>query len=109
MQVRFNDSRADRNKIGRQAFFWAPVRLVGLAVVITCSLYYGMGHDSFMHNLLGYESEMQYEARVNPLKGSGQNFMVLDRDRAWKSPLRDLEQPLHPTRDFDVLRDPKST
>ncbi|KAG5490490.1 hypothetical protein JKF63_00610 [Porcisia hertigi] len=109
MQVRFNDSRADRNKIGRQAFFWAPVRIFGLGVIATCSLYYLMGHDSFLHTLLGYESEMQYEARVNPVaEGHSQNFMILDKDRAWKSPVRNLERPLHPVREFDVLRDPKS-
>ncbi|TPP50838.1 RNA recognition motif family protein [Leishmania donovani] len=110
MQVRFNDSRADRNKIGVQAFFWAPVRIFGLGLFATCSLYYLMGHDSFVHTLLGYESEMQYEARVNPItEGQSQNFMILDRDRAWKSPVRNLEKPLHPVREFDVLRDPKST
>ncbi|KPA80379.1 putative mitochondrial hypothetical protein [Leptomonas pyrrhocoris] len=109
MQVRFNDTRADRNKLGRQAFFWAPVRIFGLGLLVTCCLYMGMGHDSFIHNLLGYESEMQYEARVNPVPEDFQNYMVLDSDRAWKSPLRNLEKPLHPNREFDVLRDPKST
>lgn len=110
MQVRYNDTRADRNKIGVQAFFWAPVRIFGLGITVTCFLYYFLGHDSFMHTMLGYESEMQYEARVNPTtETQSQNFMILDRDRAWKSPLRNLEKPLHPQREFDVLRDPKST
>ncbi|KAK7195506.1 hypothetical protein NESM_000478300 [Novymonas esmeraldas] len=110
MQVRFNDTRADRNKIGAQAFFWAPVRIFGMGLLATFALYYSMGHEGFMHMLLGYESEMQYEARVNPItEGQSQNFMVLDRDRAWKSPVRNLEKPLHPVREFDVLRDPRST
>jgi hypothetical protein len=109
MQARFNDTRADRNKLGRQAFLWAPMRIFGLGLLVTCALYFGMGHDAFLHTLLGYESEMQYEARVNPLREGQQNFMVVDNDRAWKSPLRDLEKPLHPNREFDVLRDPKST
>lgn len=102
MQVRFNDSRADSKKIGRQAFFWAPMRILTLGVTATAVLYLALGHDAFMHTLMGYESEMQYEARVNPI---GAEPAPLDRDRSWKSPLRQLEQPLYPKREFDVFKE----
>ncbi|EPY29068.1 hypothetical protein STCU_04741 [Strigomonas culicis] len=107
MQVRFNDTRADRNTLGRQAFFWAPVRVFGIGLLAVCGAYFVLGHDAFMHMLLGYESEMQYEARVNPtpylIAGT-----TIGNPKAWKSPLRDLEAPLHPKREFEVFRDPKS-
>lgn len=109
MQVRFNDSRADRNRLGRQAFFWAPVRIFGLGLLTTSVMYFTLGHDAFIHALLGYESEMQYEARVNPMESNNPNFMSLDLDKAWKSPLRSLERPLHSVREFDLMRDSKST
>ncbi|CAD2213375.1 hypothetical protein AGDE_03755 [Angomonas deanei] len=108
MQVRFDDTRSDRNKIGRQAFFWAPIRVFGSGLALVALVYFYCGHDTFLHTLLGYESEMQYEVRVNPTAapyktpGAGTN-------KGWKSPLRDLEQPLHPKPEFDVFRDPKST
>jgi len=108
MQVRFNDTRADRNRIGRQVFFWAPFRIFGLGLLTTAALYFSLGHDSFIHALLGYESEMQYEARVNPMESNSPNFMCLDRDKAWKSPLRNMERPLHSVRELDVMRDAKS-
>ncbi|ORC90121.1 uncharacterized protein TM35_000091710 [Trypanosoma theileri] len=108
MQVRFNDTRADRNKIVQQAFFWAPMRIFGICFVTTTVMYFTLGHDRFMHTLFGYESEMNYEARVNPGASVMFSETMLDKDRAWKSPVRDLEKPLHPIRRFDVLRDPKS-
>lgn len=107
MQVRFDDSGADRKRLGKQAFLWAPLRVFGVCLATVVVAYYGFGHDSFMHTVLGYESEMQYETRVNPTYHSAYGERI-DKDRAWKSPLRDLEEPLHPKRSFDVLRDPKS-
>ncbi|CBH10057.1 hypothetical protein, conserved [Trypanosoma brucei gambiense DAL972] len=109
MQVRFNDTRADRNRILKHAFLWAPVRIFGICFVTTTIIYFTIGHDRFMHTLFGYESEMHYEARVNPDASILIGDTLLDKDRAWKSPLRNLEKPLHPRREFDVLRDPKST
>lgn len=107
MQVRFNDSRADRNRILRHAAFWAPIRLFGLGLLVTTVAYFVMGHDFFVHTLLGYESEMQYEARVNPSINNVYGTL-LDKDRAWRSPLRQLEQPLHPKREFDVMQTRKT-
>ncbi|RNF20424.1 uncharacterized protein Tco025E_03782 [Trypanosoma conorhini] len=109
MQVRFNDTRADRNQILRHAFLWAPMRILGLGCLTTTVMYFTVGHDRFMHTLFGYESEMHYEARVNPDASVVFGDTMLDKDRAWKSPLRELEMPLHPKRQFDVLRDPNST
>lgn len=108
MQVRFDDSGADRKRLGRQAFFWAPVRIFGLGLCVTSLTYFSLGHDQFMHMLLGYESEMQYESRVNPVMGGQSYSAALEKDKAWKSPLRSLERPLHPTREFDVFVDNKS-
>ncbi|KAG8346366.1 hypothetical protein ERJ75_000132900 [Trypanosoma vivax] len=108
MQVRFDDTGADRKKVLKHAFMWAPLRVFGLCFVTTSVMYFTFGHDRFMHMLFGYESEMNYELRVNPDSSILVGNTLLDKDRGWRSPLRDLEKPLHPIREFDVLRDPKS-
>ncbi|CCW59588.1 unnamed protein product [Phytomonas sp. EM1] len=107
MQVRFNDSKADSRRLGRQAFLWSPLRVFGLGIVTLASLYITLGHDYFMHVLMGYESEMQYEMKVNPTLGALTSCAgpVMDLNKGWKSPLRDLEKPLHPKREFDIFRD----
>lgn len=108
MQVRFDDSRVDRSRILRHAAFWAPIRIFGTGLLTTSLVYFVMGHDFFMHTLLGYESEMQYEARVNPSLNNTYGTLV-DKDRSWRSPLRQLEQPLHPKREFDVMKSSASS
>lgn len=105
MQVRFDDTGADRRRLGRQAFFWAPMRVFGLGLVTLLFGYFTLGHDQFMQVLLGYESEMQYESRVNPAVGGVSYSVALDKDKGWSSPLRTLEKPLHPQREFDVFID----
>lgn len=107
MQVRFNDSRADRNRILRHAAFWAPIRIFGGGMLVTLGVYFVMGHDFFLHTLLGYASEMSYEARVNPSLNNMYGTL-LDKDRSWRSPLRNFEKPLHPKREFDVFVEDKT-
>ncbi|KEG09898.1 hypothetical protein DQ04_04481080 [Trypanosoma grayi] len=109
MQVRFNDTRADRNRLLKHAVLWSPLRVFGLCFLTTTAMYFTLGHDRFMHTIFGYESEMHYEARVNPDASIMFGETLLGKDRSWSSPVRDLEKPLHPKREFDVLRDPKST
>lgn len=108
IQVRFDDTRADRNRILRHATLWAPLRLFGIGFVMTTFAYFVLGHDFFLHTLLGYESEMQYEARVNPSINNTYGTL-LEKDRAWRSPIRQLEKPLHPKREFDVLQTSSSS
>lgn len=108
MQVRYNDTKLDRNKLAQHAFFWSPLRLFGMSTLVSVVIYLLFGHDRFMQILLGYESEMLYETRVNP--STTQSYeSVLDKDKAWRSPMRNLEKPLHSVREFDLLRDPNST
>ncbi|RNF08148.1 hypothetical protein TraAM80_02905 [Trypanosoma rangeli] len=97
MQVRFNDTRADRNQLLRQSFMWAPMRIFGLGCLTTTVMYFTIGYDCFTHTLFGYESEMQYEARANPDASVVFGETMLDNDRGWKSPLRNLGMPLHPS------------
>lgn len=104
MQVRFDDTGYDRSRMLKQAFFWAPVRIFGTIFVLTSTTYLYLGHDMFMHAMMGYESEMQFEAKVNPTEQLHYGHM-LEKDRAWKSPVRNLEKPLHPIREFDLLKD----
>ncbi|CCW67432.1 unnamed protein product [Phytomonas sp. Hart1] len=106
MQVRFNDTKFDSRRLTRQAFIWSPLRVFGLGLLSMSIFYYILGHDYFMHSLMGYESEMQYEMRVNPTLGalSCSAGFVIDLDKGCKSPLRDLEKPLHPKREFDIFK-----
>lgn len=103
-QVRFDDNKADRGTQAKYFFLWAPFRVFGLMLCTTSILYLYMGHDQFMHSLMGYESEMQYEFQVNPTPNPMMGTF-LDKDRRWNMPVRNLEQQLHPVREFDVLRD----
>lgn len=103
MQVRFNDGRADSKEWVYQLLFWAPLRVFGIAFVATSVMYVFLGHDQFMYTVMGYESEMQYEARVNPTD-SIQFGSMLEKDKNWRGRLRNLELPLHEPRKFDVLK-----
>lgn len=105
MQVRFNDSRADHKRLGLQAFVWSPLRMFGLALTLMTLSYIILGHDVFMFSLLGYESEMQYEKKVNPSSSNESFLSLIDKDKNWKSPVRDLEKPLHPRREFDLFKE----
>ncbi|CUG88654.1 transmembrane protein, putative [Bodo saltans] len=103
-QARFDDNKADRKTQAKQLFIWAPLRVFGTIFITSSVLYVYMGHDQFMHSLMGYESEMQYEYQVNPTP----NPMIgsfLERDRRWHAPVRNLEKELHPVREFDVMKD----
>lgn len=104
MQVRFDDQRADRNSMAMQLVFWSPLRIFGCIFASTSFIYVYMGHDQFMHLLMGYESEMQFETKVNPTDNIS-NKKPLENDRGWRLSIRNLEQPLHPTREFDVMKD----
>ena len=102
MQVRYDDSKSDRGKIIRQIVFWSPLRVFGL-MFLTLSMYYTMtGHDNFMLQLFGYESENTFEERINrtpaviPVPG-----MTLTK--AFDSPVRKLEVPLYTERKFDEM------
>lgn len=104
MQVRFDDDRADKKGHVSQLLLWSPLRVFGIMFCSTALIYVYMGHDQFMHSMMGYESEMQYECQVNPTP----NPMIgtfLEKDRKWHSAIRNAESPLHPLREFDVLKD----
>jgi hypothetical protein len=103
-QVRYDDNRGDKKTQATQFVFYAPLRVFGMIFITSSVLYVYMGHDQFMHSLMGYESEMQYEYQVNPTP----NPMIgnfLEKDRRWHMPVRNLEKELHPVREFDLLKD----
>ncbi len=90
MQIRYDDSKADRSKIVRQIVFWSPLRVFGLTI-LSLSLYYcAAGHDSFMLMWFGYESENTYEEKINksPAVVAAPNMIL---EKAFNSPVRDLE------------------
>lgn len=101
MQVRYDDTRTDRNSILRNALIWAPLRTFGSGVLVAVGMYYYLGHDQFMFMLFGYESEAMVEGRVNanPEKVFAD---ILSSDRGAGSNLRAFEAPDKPTREFDV-------
>lgn len=103
MQVRFDDTKADRNAILKNALLWAPLRVFGSGVMVAVVLYYFYGHDQFMFMLFGYESEAMVEGRVNsnPDNTFGD---ILGTDRGVGSPLRALEQATHTSKEFDVFK-----
>lgn len=93
MQARFDDTRTDSSKIVKHAFVFAPIRVFGITLMSVSSLYIGMGHDSFMYHVLGYESETAFEARVNPMaSGTSHSTPMLKVDDQILSPVYDLEK-----------------
>lgn len=105
MQVRYDENKGDRKNIWWHFLLWSPLRIVTVFGFSTSLLYVYLGHDQFMHVMMGYESEMQYESTVNP---TGTNAMgtykEFENDRGWKKGMRNLEKPLHPRREFDVMK-----
>jgi hypothetical protein len=104
MQVRFNDTRADHGFLIRQAFLWSPLRVFGSGFVLALFLYFYLGHDQFMYQMFGFESEAMVEFRVigRPAKSVGE---LLQNDRGFFSPVRHLEVDLHPKPEFDAWKD----
>lgn len=103
MQVRYDDARGDRTLMMKHAFIYAPLR-VGLGIVfVTTWCYFFYGHDLFMYNVFGYESEAMVEGRT---KGTIETTIadVMMSDRGSQSPLRELEVDLHPQPNFDVFK-----
>eukprot|EP00744_Colponema_vietnamica_P019821 GILI01028072.1.p1 GENE.GILI01028072.1~~GILI01028072.1.p1 ORF type:complete len:146 (-),score=10.35 GILI01028072.1:16-453(-) len=96
MQVRFEEKNEHRS---RSFLVWgilgAPFRVLFVMMVTFGGCYLFLGHDEFMFQLLGYESEMQYEGIVNPIP---EEVALLNAEglKGATSPLRALEKTLHP-------------
>lgn len=102
MQVRYDEQTQSLKS--RNFWLWgilgAPFRVAFVCTVTFGLAYLFLGHDEFMFQLLGYESEMQYEGIVNPIPDEValQNQLT---PKAAMSPIRTLEKPLHPPPVFD--------
>ncbi len=102
MQIRFDDTKSDRNKIVRQMVLWSPLRVFGVTF-LSLSIYYVVaGHDVFMLTWFGYESENTFEERLNrsPLLADTPQFM---NEKAFESPVRALELKNTGERNFGHL------
>ena len=104
MQVRFNDSKVDRNMLIKQLVFWSPLRVFGILFFVLASGYLLTGHDEFMYSIFGYESENKFEARINPRGFNNSVQTTVLADKKWVSPLREREPALHTVQAVDVLR-----
>ncbi len=104
MQVRYDDARADRTTLMKHAFIYAPLRVAGSGIVITSWAYWFYGHDVFMYNIFGYESEATVEGKM---KGTIEQTFgdLFSSDRGSRSPLRELEKDTHPMPKFAVMKD----
>lgn len=65
MQLRFDDGKVEGKQVLKILVF-SPIKAGLLFVGATTMVYMMMGHDYFMHEVYGYESEMHYEGKVNP-------------------------------------------
>ena len=100
MQVAPASPGLDRKTTFYNIFFFLPFQVVCGLLLTTGAYYFVAGHDQFMFEVCGYESEMQYEGAVNPRSGTLTPGVLATMDKAQTSPLRDLEKPLHPAPSF---------
>eukprot|EP00760_Papus_ankaliazontas_P024422 PhM_4_TR229/c0_g1_i1/m.100048 len=99
VQVRFDDAYADRKKVLSHAFIWSPLRVGTLGLFASAGTYIYLGHDSFMFQLFGYESESMIETRVNPPADA--NFgNTVGHARAAYSPIRHMEVVMDQQKDY---------
>ena len=100
MQVAPASATIDTKTAVYNVFFFLPYQ-IGVGLLLTAAAYYFVaGHDQFLFEVCGYESEMQYEGAVNPRTGTLTPGILASMDKGQMSPLRDLERPLHPSPSF---------
>ena len=104
MQVRYDDTRADRNQFLKHAFIWGPMRVAGLGLTISMFLYFYMGHDQYMFQMFGYESEayIEHKRMQEPTHLLG-DLLMNDR-RAFKN-IRHNEPPVHDKITFPLFKE----
>ena len=100
MQVKYDTGEMTNKKFYVYGLLMAPLRLGTVFAISFGFCYVVLGHDEFMFQLMGYESEMQYESIVNP---APEDTTLNERygERAALSPVRMLEKPLHPPPVFE--------
>ena len=93
MQVRFDDTAADRDGLLKNLIFWSPLRVGSTGLLTGVFTYFYLGHDQFMYTMFGYESEALVESRVNTqpehhweetlghLRGSNSNLRKFEVDQ----------------------------
>ena len=102
MHVRYDDGLTDRLTFWKQLLLFAPLRVsCGLSIVFG-AIYMFLGHDQFLYMMYGYESEMNYEARVNPNVPMYRLSLMQTPDPA-KHTVRLLEPPIHHQKEFDIF------
>jgi hypothetical protein len=106
MQVRYNDELNDAKIVTKQLLFWAPLRVILPALCVFAAYYVMMGHDVFLQDIMGFESESHYEPPIGDRKdGLRRRPPMITGAKAHLSPVRDLEKPLHPIPEFDIFKE----
>ncbi len=103
MQVRYDDTRADRKQFMHHMFLWAPLRVVATGMCISMFLYFYLGHDQYMYQMFGYESEayLEHKRHTEPIFLPGD--LIFNDRRAFRN-IRDNEEATHEKRTFSVFR-----
>ena len=103
MQVVFDETRQSRSSNYKHALFYAPLRVMGMALMCYTFMYFYFGHDQFFYQILGYESEAIVEHRVN-----AQDVSIYEGalgDKGYYSNVRKLEQDRPDKLHFDIYKD----
>eukprot|EP00759_Apiculatamorpha_spiralis_P040558 PhF_6_TR39099/c0_g2_i1/m.58510 len=99
MIVRFDDASQERSTVAAQAFIWAPLRFLAMAMLSACTLYMYLGHDSFMFSMFGFESESIIETRIRP-PGPASPHGLISHHKAAYSGVRQLEIALQEHKEY---------
>jgi hypothetical protein len=104
MQVRYDDTRADRQQFVRHMFVWAPMRVIATGMSISMFMYFYLGHDQYMYQMFGYESEAYLEMKrhTEPIHLPGD--LIFNDRRAFRN-IRENEEPTHEKRTFPIFRE----
>lgn len=104
MQVRFDDTRADRKQFVRHMIIWAPLRVTICGLIISSFLYFYLGHDQYMYQMFGYESEayLEHKRMTEPVHLPGD--LIFNDRRAFRK-IRENENSVHDRKTFPVFRD----
>jgi hypothetical protein len=94
MQVRHDAVQHTTKQMAADAVFFSPLKLVACAAVGVITAYLAAGHDVFMHELFGFESESMVEERIQ-----GKRFPTGQKE------VLDLK-PWHMWRNFVTVENP---